>query len=87
MATNYFDNSCYEWTQKHINMLLNYRVKEIKNGEYLLLLQKGDDVLDYKDALEKLPNAKSIVQEGGTHTFEGIERYFETISNFFLDKK
>ena len=83
MATNYFDNSHYEWTQKHIDMLFNYRIKEVKNGEYLLLLQTGDDVLDYRDALAKLPNAKSIVEEGGTHVFDGIERHFETIKDFF----
>jgi len=83
MATNYYDNTHYEWTQSHVDMLLNLRVKEVKNGEYLLLLQKGDDVLDYRNALAKLPNAKSIVEEGGTHPYEGIERHFETIKDFF----
>ena len=83
MATNYYDNSYFNWTQSHINMLLSYRVEEIKNGDYLLLLQKGDDVLNYKEALAKLPNAKSIVEEGGTHSFDGIERHFDTIKDFF----
>ena len=87
MATNYYDESHFELNKKHIDMLLNHRVKEIKNGDYLLLLQKGDDVLDYRDALAKLPNAKSIVENDGTHPFEGIERHFETIRTFLSVKR
>jgi len=86
-AKNYYDNTYFNWTKSHVNMLLNYRVGEIQNGKYFLLLQKADDVLDYKDALVKLPNAKSIVEEGGTHPYEGIERHFEVIREFFLDAK
>ena len=81
-AKNYYDNSYFNWTKNHVDMLLNYKVDEVKNGDYLLLLQKGDDVLDYKEALAKLPHAKSIVEEGGTHPFDGIERHFEGIRDF-----
>jgi len=83
MATNYYDNSKFTWSENHIEMLKNYRVDKVKNGKYLLLLQTGDDVLDYKEAVAKLPNATTIIEEGGTHPFEGIERYFERISSFF----
>ena len=87
MATNYHDGSQYTWNENHVEMLQNYRVDEVKNGEYLLLLQKGDDVLDYKDAVSKLPHAETIIEEGGTHPFEGIERYFGRIVEFIKDKK
>jgi len=46
------------------------------------MLQKGDDVLDYEEALDFLDGAKTILEEGGTHGFEGIERHFERIMNF-----
>jgi len=82
---NYYDNSYFDWTPEHVDMLLRYRVNEVKNGEYFLLLQTGDEVLDYQEALAKLPNAKTVVEEGGTHPFEGIERHFETIEKFLLD--
>jgi len=82
MATNYYDNTAFTWNLNHVEMLQKYKVDAVKNGEYLLLLQKGDDVLDYRDAVAKLPNATTIIEEGGTHPFEGIERHFEGIRAF-----
>ena len=87
MARNYYDLSQFEWNAQHVKMLEKYHTDEVKNGAYLLLLQKGDDVLNYQDAMAKLPNAKTVVEEGGTHPFEGIERYFERITKFFNKSK
>jgi predicted esterase YcpF (UPF0227 family) len=84
-AKNYYDGTRFDWTESHVDMLLNYRVNEVSNGKYFLLLQTGDDVLDYQEALAKLPHAKTIVEEGGTHPFEGIERHFEGVREFFED--
>jgi len=78
---NYYDLSHFEWNESHINMLKKYEVST-PTSVCLLLLQKGDDVLNYQDALEKLPHAKLVLEEGGTHSFEGIERYFEMIRDF-----
>lgn len=82
VAKNYFDNSTFTWNESHVDMLQNYRTTTIKNGEYLLFLQTGDEVLDYKEALEKLPNAIAVVEEGGTHPYEGISRHYEQILRF-----
>jgi predicted esterase YcpF (UPF0227 family) len=87
MAMNYHDGSQYTWNTNHVEMLKKYRVDEVKNGEYMLLLQTGDDVLDYRDAVAKLPHATTIVEEGGTHPFEGIERHFERIVAFFEERE
>jgi hypothetical protein len=81
-ATNYYDNTEFTWNENHVKMLQNYRVDEVENGEYLLLLQTADDVLDYREAVAKLPHATTIIEEGGTHPFEGIERHFERILRF-----
>ncbi len=55
---------------------------DIVSERYLLMLQKGDDVLDYREAMAKIPHANLILEEGGTHTFEGIEEHFGTIRDF-----
>ena len=48
----------------------------------MLLLQKGDETLDYKEAETKLPNATQSVEEGGSHSFDRIERLFVKIDGF-----
>ncbi|MDD2383426.1 MAG: esterase [Sulfurospirillaceae bacterium] len=79
---NYYDNSSYEWNESHLDMLVNYEIEEPEEETILLLLQKGDEVLDYEEACDALPNAQTILEEGGNHSFEGIERHFETIVAF-----
>ena len=86
-APNYYDGSSFKWNETHLKMLESYRVESVKSDRYLLLLQKGDEVLDYREAIRKIPNAQLILEEGGTHPFEGIDRYFERIEKFLLRLK
>jgi hypothetical protein len=84
MSTNYFDLSNFEVLKEHIEFLKKLNVEKIKNQKnYMVLLQKGDDLLDYKDAVNKLPNAILNIEEGGSHTYDGIQRHFEDIKRFF----
>lgn len=78
-AESYYDGSCFEWRESHLDMLKKYVVEKPTIGEYLLMLNKRDEVLDYRDALEKLADAKKIIEEGGSHRFENIEKYLEKI--------
>lgn len=85
MATNYFDLSSFEVTQEHMQALRTYEVNSVKNeGNFTVLLQKGDELLNYEDAIKKLPKANLKIEEGGNHSFEGIERYFDEIKNVLL---
>ena len=78
-GVNYYDNSTYEWNASHLDMLESYEIEEPDVENILLLLQKGDELLDYEEALDFLEGAKTILEEGGNHGFEGIDRHFETI--------
>lgn len=53
-----------------------------QQDRYLLLLETGDDVLDYNLALEKFPLARQVVIQGGNHRFEHFEEYLTTIMEF-----
>jgi hypothetical protein len=81
---NFYDESHFEWKNKHIEMLKTYRTNPTHSSNIMLFLQKGDELLDYKEALYYLPNVKRVVEEKGSHSFEGIQRHFEIIRNFFL---
>ena len=78
LVTNFYDGSRFEWNDRHVETLKKYEV-EAAEVSALLLLQKGDLLLDYQQALAKLPHAEAIVEDGGDHGFVGIERYFEKI--------
>jgi len=86
-AKSFYDNSGFEVTKEHCNSLKNFDIKEIKNqSKFLLCVQKGDEILNYKLALEKLPNANHIIEEKGSHAFSNIKDHFEDIESFFLSK-
>jgi len=86
-APNFYDDSYFQWNKKHIEMLKSYASDSfflhIRRDDFLVMLQKGDALLDYKDALTKYDGCQVVVEEGGSHSFEGIERYFEAIRAFF----
>ena len=80
---NYYDLSTYEWRETHLQMLKRFEVSDPDPTRYMLLLQKGDEVLDYREALSKLPRTRTILEEGGDHGFVGIERHVPTMLEFF----
>ncbi len=82
-AKNYYDQSSYEWYASHVEMLKKYDTVPENKKNVLVLLQKGDEVLDYKEALSKLDGCNIILEEGGDHSFKAIERYFEKVKEFF----
>jgi predicted esterase YcpF (UPF0227 family) len=84
LSLNYYDLSKFEWCKSHLGMLRKYKIKETASINCLLLLQKDDDVLDYKEALEKFPQAILVLEEGGSHSFENIESHFDRIEKFLL---
>ena len=81
-ALNHYDLSRFEWNEGHIAQLKILCVERVAKP-LLLLLQKGDEVLDYTEALAKFPYATQIVEEGGSHRFDAIERHFERMEQFF----
>jgi len=84
-ATNYYDLSSFEVTPSHLEFLKNLEVKNVKNEKnFMVLLQKGDELLNYEDAVNKLSNANLHIEEEGNHSFVGIERYFNEIKSFLL---
>ncbi len=86
-APNFYDGSSYSWKQKHLDMLEAYNCNTIPLEKFLVLLQKGDDLLDYRDAQEKYDGAELIIEEGGSHSFDGIERHLDTVKAFFELKR
>jgi len=84
LITNYYDGSKFEFTTNHLNSFKNYKVDSLTTPtNFLTLLQEGDEVLDFNEAADYLESTELIIEEGGNHSFEEIERYFRKISTFF----
>jgi predicted esterase YcpF (UPF0227 family) len=85
MAPNFYDESRFEWKESHLKMLEKYETTLSEQSKILLLVQTGDEVPDYRESVETLSGAKQIVEEGGSHGFDGVERYFDTIDAFLSE--
>ncbi|MCF6206991.1 MAG: hypothetical protein L3J47_08905 [Sulfurovum sp.] len=88
-APNFYDDSTFVWQESHLEMLKELEVDALTvwliSSKFSLYLQKGDEILDYQDALDKyeLKEQNLVVEEGGSHSFEGIEGHFEKMRAFF----
>lgn len=83
-ALNYHDLSHFEWNNEHLRMLEKLYTPTHKNQNNLLLMvQKGDELLDYSQAVDFLPNATQIIEDGGDHSFVNIETKLDKLNDFF----
>jgi predicted esterase YcpF (UPF0227 family) len=57
-------------------------VTSITPERYLLLTRTGDEVLDYRDAVEKYHGAQQSVIPGGDHGFGDFEKYLDAALAF-----
>jgi len=79
----YFDDGCWEFDESHIRQLEVMKIEEITEAErYLVLLQTGDETLDYREAESKYKNSECIVEQGGDHSFVDLERFISKIMQF-----
>ena len=80
---NHYTGETYDLTPEHIIELKELDLEYItKPHRYFVLLQTGDDVLDYSQAFVKFAGSRMIVEEGGDHSFAGIENHLDEILNF-----
>lgn len=79
---NYYDESQFEWNEAHIAMLKQYDTTAITPSQYLVLLQTGDELLDYREAVQKYEGSTILLEEGGNHSFEHFESKFDVINDF-----
>lgn len=75
--TNWHDGSEYVFGPEHLAELQALKVAAITRPErYWLLAEKGDEVLDYREAVAYFTGAKQTVLEGGDH---GFTRFADTL--------
>ncbi|MEI7611678.1 MAG: YqiA/YcfP family alpha/beta fold hydrolase [Betaproteobacteria bacterium] len=67
--TNLHTGEAFEFSAEHIDQLRTLEVSQINPERYLLLLETGDEVLDYRLAVKRYAGCQQHVLEGGDHSF------------------
>lgn len=81
--TNPYTQEEYVLEANHMDELKALDVDEIKQpSDFWLLQQEEDEVLDYRQAVERYQGAKQTVEAGGDHSFVDFERYPKQIIQF-----
>ena len=72
----------YELTESHLEQWASLFVREITPSRYLLLVETGDELLDYREAVAKYAGAKQVVVQGGDHTLRSFAEHIPLILQF-----
>jgi predicted esterase YcpF (UPF0227 family) len=64
---NLYTGERYEFTAQHVEELRSLEVPAVAARRYLLIVATGDEVLDYRAAVERYRGCRQIVIEGGDH--------------------
>lgn len=81
-ANETYDGDPFEWKEEYLEQLKNLSHLNVTSSNYLLFLQKGDEILDYSVAQGYYNGAKMTIEDGGNHRFQSFERHFEKLNDF-----
>lgn len=81
--TNLYTGETFVFTPEHIDQLRAIEVPAITRPErYWLLVERGDEVLDYRHAVARYAGARQTVLEGGDHSFTRWHDYLDAMLRF-----
>ncbi len=82
--TNFHTGERHEMRQQDIDNFAHYGVATIRRPDNLwVLLQTGDEVLDYRHAEEFYQGCRLTIEQGGDHSFQHFDRYLPDIIRFW----
>lgn len=69
--------------QRHVDILRELEVEApSRPGNLLLMVQTGDETLDYRRAVDYYRGCKQVVEAGGDHRFRDFERHLPAVFDF-----
>lgn len=81
--TNLYTGETFQFTAAHVDALRAMAVTRITRPErYWLLVETGDELLDYRHAVTLYAGARQTVLEGGDHSFTRWGDYLDGILRF-----
>lgn len=81
-----YTGECFEFHPEYLDQLQALVVEEMKEPELrMVLLQSGDETLDYREAEAFYNESECVVEQGGNHSFTDFPRYLPEIAHFLFD--
>ncbi len=72
----------YQLTQAHLEAWERLVVPRISPQRYLLIVETGDEVLDYRKAVERYAGAEQVLIQGGDHSLQSFPEHLPRILRF-----
>ena len=72
----------YELTEAHLREWRRLYVPRITPRRYLLIVETGDEVLDYRRAVARYAGAQQLVIPGGDHSLQSFPQHLARILEF-----
>jgi predicted esterase YcpF (UPF0227 family) len=72
----------YDFNVEHVTELRALEVGRITPAHYLLIVAKGDEVLDYRKAVERYRGCRQMVLEGGDHGLSDFANHLDVVLEF-----
>jgi predicted esterase YcpF (UPF0227 family) len=69
---NLYTRAKYELTQSHVDGWRDLAVDKVDPERYLVLLETGDEILDYREAVRRYEGARMVIREGGNHAMQSF---------------
>ncbi|MDA8786789.1 esterase YqiA [Porticoccaceae bacterium] len=83
--SNYMTGEKWVFEPRHIDQYLALDPSEIRyKNNYLVLLQTGDEVLDYRDAQSRYQGSDMTIEEQGDHSFINYHQHLAAIHQFLI---
>ena len=82
LQRNLYTGATYELTHEHIAHWRELDVAHIDARRYLLIVETGDEVLDYRLAVDKYAGAEQIVIDGGDHSLQSFPHHIAAVLRF-----
>ena len=79
---NLYTGAAYELTREHLDEWRALVVGTLHPERYLLIVETGDEVLDYRDAVRRYAGARQVVVEGGDHALQSFAEHLPLILEF-----
>lgn len=67
--TNFHTGESFDFTRQHVAQLVALEVPCVVPERYLLMVETGDELLDYRQAVVRYVGCRQVVLDGGDHSF------------------